>query len=318
MRYISPVIAITPDLPTKEPDNSLSMGDEHLSTILKRESNEVIKSSVKNLVPIPSESKVSFDNESECDVPVYDESSPIFTTFSNHLFDCNDDFTSSDDKSLSNEDVPMENFKIYSNSLFDDEEIISTKIDQHYFNAESNLLESLINQDTLIDSSPKFDYILKEFSGKLAHIDPIPPRIEEADFQLLYQSQVKGTLNKKNTTQDQQEGPTNFALMAYRSQGNYMPPRADLSFVRLNDSIFKFAISESITSVNEAETSTSKTSKESLEKPKTVRTIAPIIKEWESDSEDDNVVEKTEVKKTVKPSLEKIEFVNARNTTIEN
>nr|GFA68793.1 hypothetical protein [Tanacetum cinerariifolium] len=100
--------------------------------------------------------------------------------------------------------------------------------------------------------------------------------------------------------------------------GNYMPPRADLSFVGLDDSVFKFAINETVTSVNETETSTSKTSKKSLEKPKTVRVSAPIIKEWESDSEDENVVEKTEVKKTVKPSLETIEFVNAKNTTVEN
>nr|GEW82994.1 hypothetical protein [Tanacetum cinerariifolium] len=150
----------------------------------KKKSDEVIKSSVKNLVPIPSESEVTSDNESECDVPVNDESSPIFTTFSNPLFDCNNDFTSSDDKSLSNEDVPMEIFKVYSNPLFDDEEIISTKIDSHYFNAKSNILESLLNRDTLIDSSPKFDYLLEEFSGELAHIDPILPEIKEADFDL--------------------------------------------------------------------------------------------------------------------------------------
>nr|GEY64483.1 hypothetical protein [Tanacetum cinerariifolium] len=176
--------SIAPVLPTEEPEYSLSMGDEHLGTISETESDEVIKSSVKNLVPIPSESEVTSDNESECDVPVNDESSPIFTTFSNIIFDCNDDFTSSDDESLSNEDVPMENFKIYSNPLFDDEEIISTKIDPHYFNAESDLIESFLNQDILINSSPKFDYLLKEFSGELAHIDLIPPRIEEADFDL--------------------------------------------------------------------------------------------------------------------------------------
>nr|GEZ16802.1 hypothetical protein [Tanacetum cinerariifolium] len=177
---ISSVIAITPVLPTKEPEYSLSMGDEHLSTILKMELDEVIKSSVKNLVPIPSESEVTSDNESKCDVPVCDD----FMTFSNPLFDSDNDFTSSDEESLSNEDVPIENFKIYSNSLFDDEESISTKIDPHYFNAESNLLESLLNRDTLIDSSHKFDFFLEEFSGELAHIDPIPPRIEEADFNL--------------------------------------------------------------------------------------------------------------------------------------
>nr|GEV54383.1 hypothetical protein [Tanacetum cinerariifolium] len=130
---------------------------------------------------IPSESEVTSDYESECDVPVNDESSPIFTTFSNPLFDCNDDFSSSYDESLSNEDVPIENFKIYSSPLFDDEEIISSKIDPYHF-AESDLIESLLNRDTLIDSSPKFDYLLKEFSGELAHIDPIPPGIKEVDF----------------------------------------------------------------------------------------------------------------------------------------
>ncbi|GJZ89903.1 hypothetical protein Tco_0661830 [Tanacetum coccineum] len=181
---ISPVNAITHDLPTEEPEYSLSMGDEHLSTIPETESDEVIKSSVENLVPIPSESEDFSDNESECDVPVCDESSPTFTTFSNPLFDSKDDFTSSDDESFSHEDVPMEKFKIYSNPLFDDEEIISTKIDPHYFNAESNLIESLLNRDTLIDSSPKFDFNLEEFSGELAHIDPIPLGIEKADFDL--------------------------------------------------------------------------------------------------------------------------------------
>ncbi|GJY87527.1 hypothetical protein Tco_0502155 [Tanacetum coccineum] len=181
-RY-SPSVAITsspPVLSTREPKDSLIMGDEHLDTIPEKESDRLIKSSVENLVPILSEPEVTSDNESECDMPVcYD-----FTTFSNSLFDSNDDFTSSDDESLSDEDVPMENFKIYSNSRFDDEEIISPKNDPHYFNVESNLIESLLNRDILIDSSPKFDYLLKEFSGELAHIEPIPPGIEKADFDL--------------------------------------------------------------------------------------------------------------------------------------
>nr|GEW81794.1 hypothetical protein [Tanacetum cinerariifolium] len=50
------IIAITPILSTNDPDNSLSMGDEHLDTVLATESDEVIKSSVENLVSIPSES----------------------------------------------------------------------------------------------------------------------------------------------------------------------------------------------------------------------------------------------------------------------
>ncbi|GKC77738.1 ribonuclease H-like domain-containing protein, partial [Tanacetum coccineum] len=41
---------------------------------------------------------------------------------------------------------------------------------------------------------------------------------------------------------------------------------------------------------------------------------APLIEEWESDSEDENVFKPKEVKKT---SFEKNEFVNARDSTIE-
>ncbi|GJT79750.1 hypothetical protein Tco_1054092 [Tanacetum coccineum] len=133
-------------------------------------------------------------------MPVNDESSPTFTTFSNPIFDSNNDFSSSDDESLSNEDVPMENFKIYSNPLFDDEEIISTKIDPQYFNTESNLIESLLNRDTLIDSSPKFDYLLEEFSGELAHINPIPPGIEETDFDLEEEIRLVENLSYDNSS----------------------------------------------------------------------------------------------------------------------
>nr|GEW03125.1 putative reverse transcriptase domain-containing protein [Tanacetum cinerariifolium] len=134
-------IAITPVLSTKEPNDSLIIRDEHLDTILEKESDEFIKSSVENLVPNPSES----EDECECDVPVYDD----FITFSNLLFDADDDFSSSDDKSFSDEDVSKE---IYSNPFFD-EEIISIKTDPRHFNAESDLIESLLNQDSLIISS---------------------------------------------------------------------------------------------------------------------------------------------------------------------
>nr|GFC46084.1 hypothetical protein [Tanacetum cinerariifolium] len=50
----------TPDEPvlsTEDPDNSLSMGDEHLDTILAIKSDEFIKSGVESLIPIPSESE---------------------------------------------------------------------------------------------------------------------------------------------------------------------------------------------------------------------------------------------------------------------
>ncbi|GJR47505.1 ribonuclease H-like domain-containing protein [Tanacetum coccineum] len=64
--------------------------------------------------------------------------------------------------------------------------------------------------------------------------------------------------------------------------GNYMPSRPDLSFARLDDSVYK-------TKVSETETSISKTSKDIIEKPKTVRPSAPIFEEWNTDSDNDSV-----------------------------
>nr|GEW88513.1 pre-mRNA splicing Prp18-interacting factor [Tanacetum cinerariifolium] len=171
----SALTASTPDLLITD---SLIKEDEYLDTILETESNKLIKSSVENLVPNLSGSEGLSEDlsdiESECDVPVCDD----LTTFSNLLFDADDNFSSSDDESFFDEDVPKE---IYSNPLFD-EEIISIKIDLHHFNAESDLIESLLNQDSSIISSPKIDSLLEEFSGELTHIDSIPPGINEADF----------------------------------------------------------------------------------------------------------------------------------------
>ncbi|GKE56000.1 hypothetical protein Tco_1495185 [Tanacetum coccineum] len=66
-------IAITPVLSTKEPVDSF-LEDEHLDTIPATESDEVIKSSVENLVQIPSEPKgISVDG---CDDIDYVNASP--------------------------------------------------------------------------------------------------------------------------------------------------------------------------------------------------------------------------------------------------
>ncbi|GKA06022.1 hypothetical protein Tco_0685142, partial [Tanacetum coccineum] len=132
---LPPSIAITSVLPTLEPEDSLIMGNEELSTVPEKESDEFIKSSVEDLVPIPCESEDTSESDSDCDLPSCDNISPINVseeksmTFSNPLFYSNDDFTSSDDESLSDEDVPEDNVKIYSNPLFEfDDEYISSNV----------------------------------------------------------------------------------------------------------------------------------------------------------------------------------------------
>nr|GEW37223.1 reverse transcriptase domain-containing protein [Tanacetum cinerariifolium] len=131
--------AITPN----EPVDSLSMGDEHLNTILATELDEFIKSCVENLVPNPSESK----GENGCD-------------------------------SLYDEDV-LE--KIFLNPLFE-EEIIPMMIDHHHGNVESDLIESLLNHDSsIIPPSLKIDSLFDEFAGELTLLKSIPPGIDETD-----------------------------------------------------------------------------------------------------------------------------------------
>ncbi|GKD79910.1 hypothetical protein Tco_1342531, partial [Tanacetum coccineum] len=95
-------IAITLVLSTKKPVDSLIMEDEHLDTILATESDEVIKSSVENLVPILSESEGILDNV--CDMPLCNNPTPLeaFKEHSKTVIDSNNDYSSSNDDSYKN------------------------------------------------------------------------------------------------------------------------------------------------------------------------------------------------------------------------
>nr|GFA78861.1 hypothetical protein [Tanacetum cinerariifolium] len=62
---ISPVHAIAPILSTEEPEYSLSMGYKHLNTTPEMESDEIIKSGVEELVPIPSEYEILSDSNDD-------------------------------------------------------------------------------------------------------------------------------------------------------------------------------------------------------------------------------------------------------------
>ncbi|GJX02699.1 ribonuclease H-like domain-containing protein [Tanacetum coccineum] len=94
---------------------------------------------------------------------------------------------------------------------------------------------------------------------------------------------------------------------------NYMPSRPDLSFAGLDDSVYKTNVSETISSVPRIESTASKSSKDSLEQPKDVRPSAPIIEEWESDSDDDCVIRPSFEQN--KPSYAKINFVKSDENT---
>nr|GEV97594.1 hypothetical protein [Tanacetum cinerariifolium] len=103
--YTSAITPNEPVLSTEEPDNSLSMRDELLDTILATESDEFIKSGVENLILIPSESEGIPENV--CDVLSHDNSLPLdvskdrFKDFSKS----NEEFSSTNDDSFSLDNI---------------------------------------------------------------------------------------------------------------------------------------------------------------------------------------------------------------------
>nr|GEX98845.1 hypothetical protein [Tanacetum cinerariifolium] len=117
--------AITPDKPVlsiEEPDNSLSMGDKHLDTILATESDEFIKSGVENLIPILSESEGI--PEHMCDVPSHDNSPPLDVSKDQieDLSESNEEFSSIDDDSFSIDNIN------YVEASPPDSELVSSEV----------------------------------------------------------------------------------------------------------------------------------------------------------------------------------------------
>nr|GEV57416.1 hypothetical protein [Tanacetum cinerariifolium] len=106
-------------------------------------------------------------------------------------------------------------------------------------------------------------------------------------FESASDSSVNESEKDNNQANDRYKAGERYHAVPPPYTGNFMPLRPDLSFSRLDDSVFKSARNGIVTSVHETETSASKTSKESMEKPKSVRSSALIIEDWESDSDDD-------------------------------
>nr|GEW11107.1 hypothetical protein [Tanacetum cinerariifolium] len=164
---IPPSIAITPVLPTMELEDSFIIGGEDLNTIPEKKSYEVIKSSVEDLVLIPIESEGKSESDSEYDLPLCDDFSPInipegkSMTFSNPLFNSNVDFTSSDGESLSDEDVPEDKVKIYSNPLFKfDDEYISSDVNPLF----DEVLKNIENKDSYYSNLDESDLLVTHLS----------------------------------------------------------------------------------------------------------------------------------------------------------
>nr|GFB12421.1 hypothetical protein [Tanacetum cinerariifolium] len=189
--------AITPVLSTEEPIDSLSMGDEHLDTISAKKSDEVIKSSVEDLVPIPS--KFEGIPDTMCDVHLDNNPTPLeaknnFET----VINSKDDISSSDDDSLHEENIEYEETNTFHNSLpefedfyFDLGEISSGSTTTHSdislpdyeaFSFDDDHIKEISSGSTTTQSDISlseydsfiFDFTHEEFADELAHIISLP------------------------------------------------------------------------------------------------------------------------------------------------
>ncbi|GKB86803.1 putative ribonuclease H-like domain-containing protein [Tanacetum coccineum] len=138
-----------------------------------------------------------------------------------------------------------------------------------------------------------FRYVIEIDSGQIVAIDMVF-RGCKLDRVICDESEVLDMwliVLKCNQVNDRFKKSEGYHAVPPPFTGNFKPARADLSFVGLDDFIGKAY--------------------------KRLGFSAPIIEDWESDSEDENVFEPKEVTKTVKSNFEKIEFVKCRNSTVE-
>nr|GEV46338.1 hypothetical protein [Tanacetum cinerariifolium] len=154
--------AITPN----EPVDSLSMGDEHLDTILTTKSDEFIKSSVENLVPNPSES----EGENGCDLP------SCFTTFSNVLFEADYESNSSDYRINETDCYHVEDIRLIERLLYDNS-IPRPPEEFVYENSDADI-ESFSPSPIPIEDS---DSLMEKIDLFLNPDDPMPPSIKDDD-----------------------------------------------------------------------------------------------------------------------------------------
>nr|GEU38700.1 reverse transcriptase domain-containing protein [Tanacetum cinerariifolium] len=174
--------------PIEEPEYSLSMGEY-----------EVIS-----------------DNESEYNEPIKDDSFLAFTTFTNPLFNDKDDFTSNDNESIHDEDVSIKESKVYSNPLFDDDEIYSNELESHELHVDN----SIPNSENELSDNEASDFDDPSFPRP----PPEPPDVE-FDFKPNSGGVISDVMNNNDELYDDEcfNPGGEIDILANVEDGDYFP-----------------------------------------------------------------------------------------------
>ncbi|GKA20331.1 ribonuclease H-like domain-containing protein [Tanacetum coccineum] len=149
------------------------------------------------------------------------------------------------------------------------------KLKLEKFEPSSMKLTKLINSQISVNnkSGVGFDSRMNENELHDCHLN------KREVFESAFDSSVNEIKEENNQVNDRFKKVEGYHAVPPPYTGNYMPSRPDLSFAGLDDSIYKTNVSETITSVPRNESTTSKSSKDSLEQLKGVRPCAHIIEE---------------------------------------
>nr|GFB52109.1 hypothetical protein [Tanacetum cinerariifolium] len=193
--------AITPDEPvlsTEEPNNSLSMGDEHLDTIPATESDEFIKSGIENLIPILSESEGI--PEHVCDVPFHDNSPPLDVSKAQikDFSESNEEFSSINDDSFSIDDID------YVEASPPDSELVSSEVMEIVIletKSSSTSLNSLLDETNTFDNSVlKFETFCFDVEEISSGSTTTHPGISLPEYEDFHDDHVKDISSGSPTT----------------------------------------------------------------------------------------------------------------------
>nr|GEX95913.1 hypothetical protein [Tanacetum cinerariifolium] len=244
---ISPVHAIAPILSTKEPECSLTMRYEHPITTLETESDEIIKSSVEELVPISNECEVTSEDKRECDVLVCEDSS-TFDVCDNH-FDILSDSNYDDD--ISSDDVAFEDIEYIEASLPDPKLVsLEEENDVHQEEEEFNLEdiqdvilhEKLVSINRLIvnieslNDNPTPDRVLNDETKETrsdnttTHSNDSLPEYDSFCFEIEPDQERLTSVVKNDISDDSTNDPLLEEVDLFLASDNSIPPAPDAEF----------------------------------------------------------------------------------------
>ncbi|GKB59391.1 ribonuclease H-like domain-containing protein [Tanacetum coccineum] len=170
-------------------------------------------------------------------------------------------------------DISIKDLKNQLEEALKEKDDLKLKLEK--FETSSMKLTKLINSQISVNnkSGVGFDSQMNENELHDCHLN------KSEVFKSASDSSVNEIEEENNKVNDRFKKVNGYYAVPPPYTGNYMPSRPDLSFVGLDDYVYKTNVSETISSVPRIESTASNSSKDSLEQSKDVRLSVLIIEE---------------------------------------